>query len=108
MLSWLRGSSVEWGVVTDVWQGVEGVVGLIWVLAFVGLLLGHRRIAQVLAVIATVPILVDTGSAVADLVDGAHPPLLSLLNSLLLGVFSVVGMVAFHPDTPPPPPRPWY
>jgi hypothetical protein len=107
-LSWLPDPPAEWGVVTDVWHRVEGLVGLIWVLAFVGLLLGHRRIAQVLAVIATVPILVATGNAVVDLVDGAHPPLLGLLAILLLDVFAVVGMVAFHPDTPLPPPRPWY
>jgi hypothetical protein len=107
-LSWLPDPPAEWGVVTDVWHRVEGLVGLTWVLAFAGLLLGHRRIAQVLTVIASVPLLVATGNAVADLVDGAHPPLLSLLTILLFDVFSVVGMVAFHPDTPPPPPRPWY
>ncbi len=107
-LSWLPEPPPEWGVVTDGWYRFQGLAGLIWVLAFVGLLLGHRRIAQVLAAVATVPILVATGNAVADLVDGAHPPVLSLLVILLLDVFSMVGMVAFHRDTPPPPPRPWY
>jgi hypothetical protein len=107
-LSWLPDPPVEWGVVTDAWHRIQGLAGLIWVLAFAALLLGHRRIAQVLAVIAAVPLLVATGNAVADLIDGAHPPVLSLLAILLLDVLSVVGMVAFHPDIPPPPPRPWF
>lgn len=107
-LSWLPSPPPEWGVVTDVWHRVQGLTALIWVLVFVGLLLGHRRVALVLAAVATVPILVATGNAVVDLVDGAHPPLLSLLAILLLNVFAMVGMTAFHPGTPPPAPRPWY
>jgi hypothetical protein len=107
-LSWLPDPPVEWGVVTDAWHRVQGLAGLIWVLAFAALLLGHRRIAQVVAVIAAVPLLVATGNAVVDLIDGAHPPVLSLLAILLLDVLAVVGVLAFHPDTPPPPPRPWF
>jgi hypothetical protein len=108
-LPWLPSPPTEWGVVVpDVWHRIAGLAALIWVLAFVGVLLGHRRVAQVLAALATVPVLVATGNAVADLVDGAHPPVLSLLAILLLDVFAIVGMTAFHPGTPPPAPRPWY
>jgi hypothetical protein len=107
-LSWLPDPPVGWGAATDIWHVAGNLAGLIWVLAFVGLLLGHRRIAQVLAALATVPTLVITANAVADRISGAHPEVLSLLTIALIDVLSVVAMVAFQPGTPLLPPRPWY
>ncbi len=85
-----------------VWYLADGT----WIVIFVALVLGHYRIARVLAVLAILPGLVWL---VQGQFIGAFPT-----NSfgpwalwVLLNLAPVLGMAAFHRDAPPAARRPW-
>jgi hypothetical protein len=54
---------------------VWSLAGLLWLPAFVGLLLGHRRVAMLLAVLALLP---DAAAAISDTLALLAPAVLGL------------------------------
>jgi hypothetical protein len=108
-LRWLPGPPVEWAawVPMDVWHKAGDLAGLVWVLAFFALVLGHPRAARVLTALAVLPIVVLAIDAVRAALAGGGPLLLTLLSLVLLDLSLLVGMVAFHHDVQPVPVRPW-
>jgi hypothetical protein len=83
----------------DVWRLPLVLLGYAWFPAFLELLRGHRRAAQLWAVVASLPIAVI---AVRSLGGPPHlAPVLTWANLLLLNVLPIAAMAAFHHDAPP-------
>jgi hypothetical protein len=81
--------------------------GAAWSIAFVAVLLGAWRAAQVVMALALLP---DAGSAVLatrDLLAGAHPSVATDWARLALDACLVLALTAYHGDTPPVRRRPW-
>jgi hypothetical protein len=98
-----------WSLVTaspgGLWATVFYAVNVAWILIFVTLVLGHCRIARVLAVLAIVPGLV---AVVQAQLTGTMPaPFGSLAWWVLFNLPPVLAMTAFHRDAPPAARRPW-
>jgi hypothetical protein len=89
------------------WHTVSTVAGLLWLPAYVGLLLGHRRAAQLLAFFALLPAAVAAISVTVDLVAGTAPLVITTWANLLLSALLVLALAAFHRDAPPVRRRPW-
>ena len=90
-------------LLADPWRSLLGAATLLWVPAFVAVVLGRRQVGTVLAVLALVP---DTLRAVLDVQQfpGAAP---ARLMFLALHVLPVLALLAFHDRAPGPPVRPW-
>jgi hypothetical protein len=105
---------------TGVWVRVSDLGSLLWVMAFLGLVVGHRRVAQFCAGLAILPgLAAATLSVVGGGVSGrgASTGLRFALGGslfsftwwyfLVVNVGLVLALVAFHRDAPPVRPRPW-
>ena len=108
-LGWLSAPPADWtpGMPPSAWHTVWSLAGLLWLPAYVGLLLGHRRAAQLLAVLAVMPAGAAAISATVDLDAGAAPLLLTIWAHALVDALLVLALVAFHQDAPPMRRRPW-
>jgi hypothetical protein len=108
-LGWLPAPPADWVPATPLsaWQTLWSLTGLLWLPAYVGLLLGHRRAAQLLAALAVLPGVAAATSATVDLAAGTAPLLLTIWSNLLVGVLLVLALAAFHQDAPPVRRRPW-
>jgi hypothetical protein len=79
-----------------IWAGTWYAVGYAWVVAYIALVLGYRRTAQVIAAMAIVP----------DLVYLLHYPG-SWAWWILFDLIPVLAMAAFHEEAPPIARRCW-
>jgi hypothetical protein len=97
-LGWLPAPPADWvpALPPGAWHTVWSLAGLLWLPAFVGLLLGHWRAARLLAVLALLPDAAAAISATLDLAGGAAPLLLTVWSNLLVDTLLVLALVAFH------------
>jgi hypothetical protein len=104
-LPWLPLPTLEYPVIVpaDVWQTVSIVVGLVWLPAYLALLLGQRRVSQVLAAMATAAIFF----ADSRLFHLDAPFALTDVAYHVFGALPLLGLLAFHRDAPPVRARPW-
>jgi hypothetical protein len=105
-IGWLPAPPAEFALAapSGVWHGAWNLAGYAWLPAYVALVLGHRRAAQAVALLAIAP------SALTIAVDQAtgHAPLAaSPWAARLTDLLVVLGMAAFHHDTRPPGGRRW-
>lgn len=89
---------------TTIWLGAWGLLGSAWLPAYVALVLGHRRVAQALALLAVVPPAV--GAVVEQVTSDAPVPALSW-TLLLVDILLALALVAFRDGAPPVRRRPW-
>ncbi|MEU4565580.1 hypothetical protein [Micromonospora sp. NPDC023956] len=89
---------------SSTWRAAWDLTGYAWLPAYLALVLGHRRVAQAVALLAVVPPLVTT---VVTQTSGAVPLSVSPWAGLLLDVALLLGMAAFPHDGTPVPRRPW-
>lgn len=94
--------NAEW-LFTGPWRRLLGMAPLLWAPAFVTLVLGRRRTAAALVVVAFVPDLTRTVLDVSGF-PGITPSLLTHLAARLL---PVLALVAFHESAPAPRVRSW-
>lgn len=81
---------------------------LLWVAAFLALVLGNRRAARLLTPLAIVPTAVAAGLLAADRIRVGDWPLPGWQWFMLLTYVLLAGtLAAFHRDAPPVAPRPW-
>jgi hypothetical protein len=73
---------------------------LLWLAAFVSIVVGELRLGRVLAYVALVPPLVDSARAMVGSVSDAA--------NVLTGLLLATSLVAFHRDTPPVRRGPWF
>jgi hypothetical protein len=92
----------DW-LLTGPWHRLLGTAPLLWVPAFVALVLGRRRVATGLAVLAVLPEVVRTLLDISGF-PGQTP---SQLGYLVARVLPVVALIAFHERAPAPRRRPW-
>jgi hypothetical protein len=87
----------------DRWQTALVLSGLIWVPAYLALLLADLRVAKVLVLIA-----VGTDAIVltANAVRSNQFDAMSAANLVIMAL-QVLALAAFHRDSPPVAPRPW-
>lgn len=89
---------------TDALGVVLGHAGLVWVGAYLALVLGRRRAATVLVGLgASLPV----SGVTLDLLTGRSPVTLMSLFDLSASVLLLLALGAFHSDAPPVRPRPW-
>jgi hypothetical protein len=107
-VDWLAAPPGDWGpfLPHSAWPTISTIAGLLWLPAYVGLLLGHRRAAQLLAFLALLPAAVAAISVTMDLAALA-PLVLPAWANLLLSGLLVLALATFHHDAPPVPRRPW-
>ena len=95
---------------TGIWPAVWYAVGYAWIVAYLALVLGYRRTAQVIAVLAISPDLIYLLQSqfgigqVPRLVPWAIGP---WAMWILIDLVPVLAMAAFHRDAPPVERRPW-
>jgi hypothetical protein len=101
LIGWLPPTPAGGGI----WHTVWYVAGYCWIVAFVALVLGHYRVARVVAVLAVAAALaiVLQGQLTGELVS----PFASWSYWVLMDLVPVAAMAAFHRDAPPVPRRPW-
>lgn len=85
----------------------EVLVGLVWVAAYLAVVAGRRRAAQVLALVALVPSGATAAAATLDLALGHPSPVLTLWCGFLINTLLVLALAAFHRQAPPVRRRPW-
>ena len=107
-VDWLAAPPGDWApfLPHSAWPTITTIAGLLWLPAYVGLLLGHRRAAQLLAFLALLPAAAAAISVATDLPTLA-PLVLPAWANLLLSGLLVLALAAFHHDAPPVPRRPW-
>ena len=87
------------------WPTVMNVVDCVWIVIFVALVLGHHRMAQVVAALA---ITADLAFLLqAQFAGLLLRPLGTWSSFILLDFAPVLAMAAFHRDAPPVARRPW-
>jgi hypothetical protein len=102
--AWLP-ASLAAPALNGAWPVVANAVDSAWIIAFTALVLGHRRTARTIAVLAVTADLVFLLQAQ---VAGLLPrPSGTWSSFILFGLAPVVAMAAFHRDAPPTAPRPW-
>ena len=108
-IGWLPAPPADWAHIPapSAWDTVLTIAGWLWLPAYVGLLLGHRRAAQLLAFFALLPAAVAAISVTVNLVAGTAPLLITTWANLLLSALLVLALAAFHRDAPPVRRRPW-
>jgi hypothetical protein len=108
-LGWLAAPPAEWipAAPTGALRALWDLAGLLWLPAYVGVLLGQVRAARLLAALAVLADGVAAVSATVDLAAGATPLLLTIWSHLVLDALLVLGLAAFHRDAPPVARRPW-
>jgi hypothetical protein len=104
-LEWLPLPSFDYNLMfpTGLWQTVSLVASLIWLPAYLALLLGQRRVGQVLVALATAAILF----ADARLFETSAPFALTDVAYHVFGALPLLGLAAFHRDAPKVQARPW-
>ena len=101
LIGWLPPPPAAGGIWPTVWY----LVGYAWLMAFLALVLGHYRIARVMAVLA---ILADLAAVLqAQLAGILASPFASWAYWLLIDLVPVLAMAAFHRDAPPAARRAW-
>ncbi|MGW4500550.1 hypothetical protein ACWENR_18295 [Micromonospora sp. NPDC004336] len=88
----------------DAWRTAWDLAGYAWLPAYVALVLGHRRVARAVALLAVLPPAVTTA---VEQATGAAPLTALPWAMRLFDVLLLLGMAAFHHDAPPVPRRPW-
>lgn len=85
--------------------------GVLWIGAYVALVLGHRRPANALAFLALIPFVVVVVWSTAAFAIGREPTttphLLSAWCVVLINTAAVAALAAFHRDAPAVARRPW-
>ncbi|SCL71268.1 hypothetical protein GA0070606_5668 [Micromonospora citrea] len=105
-VDWLPAPAAELALAPprDAWHTAWNLAGYAWLPAYVALVLGHRRVARAVALLAVVPPAVTTA---VEQAAGAAPPTVSPWAMRLVDVVLLLAMAAFHHDAPPVRPRPW-
>jgi hypothetical protein len=88
----------------DAWHTTWNLAGYAWLPAYVALVLGHRRVARAVALLAVVPPAVTTA---VEQAAGVVPLSVSPWAMRLVDVLLLLAMAAFHHGAPPVRPRPW-
>ncbi|GAB2920921.1 hypothetical protein GCM10027280_04900 [Micromonospora polyrhachis] len=105
-IAWLPTPALEWPLSppSNIWHTAWNLAGYAWLPAYVALVLGHRRVAQAVALLAIVPPAITTAveQAAGDVPLSVSPWAMRLIDVLLL-----LAMAAFHHGAPPVPRRPW-
>ncbi|SCF17734.1 hypothetical protein GA0070607_6496 [Micromonospora coriariae] len=89
---------------SNIWHTAWNLAGYAWLPAYLALVLGHRRVAQAVALLAIVPPVITTA---VEQATGDVPLSVSPWAMLLIDVFLLLAMAAFHHGAPPVPRRPW-
>ncbi|MFI6823115.1 hypothetical protein ACIBJE_19480 [Micromonospora sp. NPDC050187] len=89
---------------SSTWHAAWGLAGYAWVPAYVALVLGHRRVAQAVALLAVVPPLLTIAVTQAT---GAAPLSASPWANGIVDVVLLLAMAAFPHGSTPVPRRPW-
>ncbi|MTK01877.1 hypothetical protein [Micromonospora sp. CP22] len=105
-LAWLPAPAPELMLTgpASIWSTTWDLAGYAWLPAYVALVLGYRRVAQAVALLAIAPPAITT--AVAQAV-GDVPLTVSPWALLLVDVVLLLAMAAFQHGVPPVPRRPW-
>ncbi|MEU2615958.1 hypothetical protein ABZ570_30965 [Micromonospora sp. NPDC007271] len=105
-IAWLPAPAPAWALTPSgsTWHTAWNLAGYAWLPAYIALVLGHRRVAQAVALLAIVPPAVTTAveQAASDVPLSVTPWALRLTDVVL-----VLAMAVFHRDAPPVPRRPW-
>ncbi|MFI6263126.1 hypothetical protein [Micromonospora sp. NPDC051006] len=104
-IAWLPAPAPEWALTPpgSIWHTAWDLAGYAWLPAYIALVLGHRRVAQAVALLAVVPPVITTAVQQA----GDVPLSVSPWAMLLIDVVLLIAMAAFHHGAPPVPRRPW-
>ncbi len=105
-LSWLPAPASEWALVPPIgtWQATLHVAGYAWLPAFLALVLGHRRVAQAVAVIAIAP---QAVTVAVEQAAGPAPLTVAAWAMLVVELLLLVAMSAVHRDGVPVARRRW-
>lgn len=105
-IAWLPAPAPEWALAPpgSIWHTAWNLAGYAWLPAYIALVLGHRRVAQAVALLAVVPPAITTA---VEQATGGVPLSVSPWAMLLIDVFLLLAMAAFHHGAPPVPRRPW-
>jgi hypothetical protein len=110
-LPWLAPPRIDPALVTsppDPWQVAVGLTGFVWVSAYLALVLGERRVGQLLALVALTAGVATPVVATARLaLDGAPAVLFTMWSGLLVDSLLLLALLAFHRDAPPVRRLPW-
>jgi hypothetical protein len=101
LIGWLPPAPAAGGIWLTVWY----LIGYSWIVVFVALVLGHYRVARVMAVLAVAGA-VAIGLQ-AQLAGVLVSPYASWSYLVLMDLVPVMAMVTFHRDAPPIARRPW-
>ena len=105
-IAWLPAPAPEWALTPQwsIWHTAWNLAGYAWLPAYIALVLGHRRVAQAVALLAIVPPAITTA---VEQAAGDVPLSVSPWATRLIDVFLLLAMAAFHHGAPPVPRRPW-
>jgi hypothetical protein len=105
-VGWLPAATPELALTppSSTWHAAWGLAGYAWLPAYVALVLGHRRVAQAVALLAVVP---PTVTIAVTQATGAVPLTGSPWANLLVDVVLLLSMAAFSHGSTPVPRRPW-
>ncbi|MGK5741454.1 hypothetical protein [Micromonospora sp. URMC 103] len=105
-LPWLPTPASEWAISSppSIWHTAWNLASYAWLPAYIALVLGHRRVAQAVALLAIMPPAITTA---VEQATGDVPLSVSPWAILLIDVVLLIAMSAFHHGAPPVPRRPW-
>lgn len=105
-IAWLPAAAPEWALTppSSIWHTAWNLAGYAWLPAYIALVLGHRRVAQAVALLAVVP---PTITTMVEHVTSVVPMSVSPWANRLIDVILILAMAAFHHGAPPVPRRPW-
>ncbi|MGS2617848.1 hypothetical protein ACVCAH_25490 [Micromonospora sp. LZ34] len=105
-IAWLPAPALEWPLSppSNIWHTAWNLASYAWLPAYVALVLGHRRVAQAVALLAIVPPAITTA---VEQAAGDVPLSVSPWAMRFIDVFLLLAMAAFHHGAPPMPRRPW-
>jgi hypothetical protein len=108
-LGWLPAPPPEWVTATpsSTWRTLWDLAGLLWLPAYVGLLLGHWRAAKLLAGLGVLADVVAAISATVGAIAWSAPLPVTVWSHLMVDTLVVLALVAFHRGAPPVRRRPW-
>jgi uncharacterized membrane protein HdeD (DUF308 family) len=100
LISWPSAPPAHLNLILGIWPPMWYAVHCAWLAVYLGLVLGYRRAARLIAVLAAAA---DLTYLAASLLSASEP----WAYWLLLDLAPVLAMAAFHRDAPPVPRRPW-
>ncbi|SCG49716.1 hypothetical protein [Micromonospora coxensis] len=105
-IAWLPTPAPELALTpsSTIWRTTWDLAGYAWLPAYIALVLGHRRVAQAVALLAVVPPAITTA---VEQAAGDVPLSVSPWAMRLIDVFLLLAMAAFHHGAPPVQRRPW-